>query len=146
MAVLIGAILASLFGCGTDADKPPGERVRVEAALREHAEGIASGNGEKACRSMTRRWYEARFGVFGGASCPKKIEMLFYYNAHPEARKEDPLAAEPPRTDFKIYSVHLDGARAVAVIGSSSDRRSRCPLAREDGRWKVDGECTAESS
>jgi hypothetical protein len=122
-ALAAGLALVAVPGCGpfgSDEDD-------VEQVIKDYSEGIADGDGKKACDTLSedskKRFEEA------GAKCEDTFESFGAFLN--EDQKNELKDVDP--------DVEIDGDEATAKVqaleGTGSDE---VKLKKEDGDWKID--------
>ena len=114
VACLAALSLVAFAGCGGGGP---------EDAIKDFAEAVKDGDGEKACDLTTGEFKE----TLGGDQCKDNLEGL-------SDDQKDELG------DVEVSDVEEDGDEATAKVkGGDDDDESEVTLKKEDGDWKISG-------
>jgi Putative lumazine-binding len=120
-------------GCGGDSAEPgsgpSSDREQVEAVVATYLRGLAEGDGEAACRSLTSE-AQARFAsVAKTSTCPEAAEELA------GALDDD---ARSRVEQARVDEVTLGGGKAdVRVVSGDESLPEPIPVRQTEGTWKI---------
>jgi hypothetical protein len=132
LATVLAIACAGLAGCGGGDDGGGGPEEEVRKAVRDYLTAIASGNGERACSTLTNEAQEriveevtAAFAEPGELGCGDAIQELSADIA-PEVK---PVLLNP-----KVEKVSIQGDRATAEVQKLAEPTTLERI-RED--WRI---------
>ena len=123
----------ALAGCGGgDEEAAPAEE-QVRTVVRQYLTAVASGNGERACRTLTASGREAvvaqvtaAFADSGGVDCITAVR---------EIRVDLTAGAKRVLLNPKVRAVRINGSLASAEVERLA---GPVPVRREGDDWRVD--------
>lgn len=129
LALLIPLAVVGFSGCGGEKS----DSAQIEEVVKNHMDGIAEDDGEKACEGMTGPYQREIFSDDLSGDCPSRYEQ---FSAQLGEEEKSAFA------QTEITDIELDGDEALACyklpqLSSDFDNTGVYNMEKFDGEWKI---------